>query len=100
MLQYVTSRHIPVVHREFRKENVSLVMFDYTFAFLYFQVLLTPTLLFNLDKEHKKGVKSPNKKNQWGYELIRNEWKSSFLLYERITLIRWSMPMVSLLPVS
>lgn len=74
-------------------------MFDYTFAFLYFQVLLTPTLLlFNLDKEHKKGVKSPNKKSQWLYELIRNEWKSSFVLYEMITLIRWSMPMASLLP--
>lgn len=74
-------------------------MFDYTFAFLYFQVLLTRTLLLlNLHKEHKKGVKSPNKKSQWGYELIRNEWKSSFLLYEMITLIRRSMPLVSLLP--
>lgn len=42
-------------------------MFGYTFAFLCFQGLLTPTFfLFNLDKERKGEVKSPNKKSQWG----------------------------------
>lgn len=79
-------------------------MFGYTFAFLYFQGLLTSTLfLSNLDKEHKGEVKSLNKKSQWDYELVRKDWKSSgvvtfHFLYEMITWIKCSMPMASLLP--